>query len=66
MLNVKMVQPVKVVCADDLGQTLTEICQKEHYERPLVVTDSFVGSMALVAGAIAALESAGIHVAVFV
>lgn len=65
MLNVKMVQPVKVVCADDLGQTLTEICQKEHYERPLVVTDSFVGSMALVAGAIAALESAGIHVALF-
>lgn len=65
MLNVKLLQPVKVVCTDNLGQTLTEICQTEHYRRPLVVTDSFVGSMALVTGAIAMLESVGISVAVF-
>lgn len=65
MLDVKLLQPVKVVCTDDLGKTLTEICRAERYERPLVVTDSFVGSMALVAGAIEALESAGISVAMF-
>lgn len=65
MLDVKLLQPVKVVCTDDLGKTLTEICRVERYERPLVVTDSFVGSMALVAGAIEALESAGISVAMF-
>ena len=65
MLNVKLLQPVKVVCTDDLGRALAEICRTEHYRRPLVVTDSFVGSMALVTGAIAMLEAAGISVAVF-
>lgn len=65
MLNVKLLQPVKVVCTDDLGKMLTEICQVERYERPLVVTDSFVGSMTLVAGAIETLASAGISVAIF-
>lgn len=65
MLNVKMLQPVKVVCTDDLGETLTQICQTEGYERPLVVTDSFVGTMPLVVKAIDKLESAGVSVAMF-
>lgn len=65
MLNVKLLQPVKVVCTDDLGASLVEICDIEGYARPLIVTDSFVGSMPLVIAAKAKLEQAGVDVAMF-
>lgn len=65
MVDVKLLQPVKVVCTDDLGETLLEICKAEHYRRPLLVTDSFVGSMPLVVAARERLGREGIDVGVF-
>ncbi|WP_368103222.1 iron-containing alcohol dehydrogenase [Bifidobacterium pseudocatenulatum] len=64
-MEVKLLQPVKVVCTDDLGETLVDIMQAAGYSRPLMVTDSFVGSMPLVVAARTKLEQAGVDVAVF-
>lgn len=65
VMEVKLLQPVKVVCTDDLGETLVDIMQTAGYSRPLMVTDSFVGSMPLVVAARTKLEQAGVDVAVF-
>lgn len=65
MLNVKMLQPVKVVCTDDLGSTLVEICREKQYSRPLLVTDSFVKTMPLIVAAMDKLARNGIDVALF-
>ena len=64
-MEVKLLQPVKVVCTDDLGETLVDIMQTAGYSRPLMVTDSFVGSMPLVVAARTKLEQVGVDVAVF-
>ena len=37
-MEVKLLQPVKVVCTDDLGETLVDIMQTAGYSRPLMVT----------------------------
>jgi alcohol dehydrogenase class IV len=63
-MEVKLLQPVKVVCTDDLGETLVDIMQTAGYSRPLMVTDSFVGSMPLVVAARTKLEQVGVDVAV--
>ena len=64
-MEVKLLQPVKVVCTDDLGETLVDIMQTAGYSRPLMVTDSFVGSMPLVVAARTKLEQVGVDVAGF-
>ncbi|WP_236632667.1 iron-containing alcohol dehydrogenase [Bifidobacterium xylocopae] len=60
-----MLQPVKVVCSDDLGASLLDILKTEDYERPLVVTDSFVSGMPRVTDAFHHLRDGGVDLAVF-
>ncbi|RSX55611.1 alcohol dehydrogenase [Bifidobacterium dolichotidis] len=64
-MDIKLLQPVKVVCTSDLSTTLTEILSTAEYTRPLIVTDAFVITMPLVTQVIAALRDAGTDVAVF-
>lgn len=64
-MNVTMLQPVGIVCTDDLGETLLQIMRDKGYQRPLFVTDSFVITMPLVRAAISRLGEEGIEVGVF-
>ncbi|WP_267399592.1 MULTISPECIES: iron-containing alcohol dehydrogenase [unclassified Bifidobacterium] len=64
-MQYKLLQRVKVVSTDDLGETLKEILQTESYKRPLVITDHFVSTMPLVVKALDWLRSCGIAVSVY-
>lgn len=64
-MDVKMLQPVGIVCTDDLGETLLGIMREKGYRRPLFVTDSFVVTMPLVRAAIGRLSEEGVEVGVF-
>lgn len=64
-MDVKMLQPVGIVCTDDLGETLLGIMREKGYRRPLFVTDAFVVTMPLVRAAIGRLSEEGVEVGVF-
>lgn len=65
IVEFKLLQKVKVITTDDLGETLKEILRLEAYKRPLLVTDSFVSKMPLVVGAVNQLEASGTSVGVY-
>lgn len=64
-LSISMVQPVQVVYSEHLAQSIVSICERETYQRVLLVTDSFVHTLTPVQETIAELERQGRAVAVF-
>lgn len=64
-LDVKLLQRVKVLDTDNLAQTLLEVLQTEHYQRPLFVMDSFLAQVQIVQDAQKTLKDNGIAFGVF-
>lgn len=65
MINVKLLQKVKIVNTDHLDQTILEILEERQYKRPLVVLDHFLLSVQIIKDTLNKLKNNDIDFAIF-